>query len=284
MKYRIVSDSASNVMDLPGEIEHISVPLKILIDDEEFVDNRDLDCAVMVGRMEKSAANSSSCPNVYEWKDAFKGADTIFCVTITSGLSGSYNSAVQAAQEYMEENPGVNIYVVDSLSTGAEEHVIVEELRELMEKGLSFEVIRERMVAWNKHTHLLFSLESLHNLAKNGRVSPAVAKIADLLGIRFIGLASDEGKLQQVHIARGERRTLNALLAETERLGYNGKGRMWISHCLNLGAAEKLREMFLEKWPGCTVNIEAMSGLNSYYAERGGLMVGFEDGTIPVFD
>lgn len=51
MKYRIVSDSASDVLDLPGDIDHISVPLKILIDDEEFVDNRDLDIEMMIGKM-----------------------------------------------------------------------------------------------------------------------------------------------------------------------------------------------------------------------------------------
>ena len=283
MKYRIVSDSASDVLDLPGDIDHISVPLKILIDDEEFVDNRDLDIEMMIGKMEKSAANSSSCPNVYEWKEAFEGADTIFCITITSGLSGSYNSAVQAATEYMEEHPGVNVYVIDSLSTGAEMHVTVDQLKVLMDRGLSFEMIRERIEELKSHSHLLFSLESLNNLAKNGRVSPAVAKLAGLLGIRFIGIASDEGKLQQVSIARGEKRTLNALVAETEKMGYTG-GRMWISHCLNPAAAEKLKAMFLERWPGSLIQVEELRGLNSYYAERGGLMVGFEDRNTPAYE
>ena len=283
MKYRIVSDSASNVLDLPGDIDYISVPLKILIDDEEFVDNRDLDTEIMIGKMEKSAANSSSCPNVYEWKEAFEGADTIFCITITSGLSGSYNSAVQAATEYMEEHPGVNVYVIDSLSTGAEMHVTVDQLKVLMDRGLSFEMIRERIEELKSHSHLLFSLESLNNLAKNGRVSPAVAKLAGLLGIRFIGIASDEGKLQQVSVARGEKRTLNALVAETEKMGYAG-GRMWISHCLNLAAAEKLKAMFLERWPGSLIQVEELRGLNSYYAERGGLMVGFEDRNTPAYE
>ena len=72
-------------------------------------------------------------------------------------------------------------------------------------------------------------------------------------------------------------------MAETERLGYGG-GRMWISHCLNLAAAEKLKAMFLEKWPGSPIEVEELRGLNSYYAERGGLMIGFEDRTIPAYE
>lgn len=282
MKYRIVGDSSTDLFMLSHGIEFVGAPLKILIDETEYVDDGSINIEEMVAHMERSETNSSSCPNVFDYKKSFEGADTIFVVTITSGLSGSYNAATQAAEEYMQEHPEVKIHVVDSLSAGSEPHLLVEKLEYFMLKGMSFEEIRDAISEYQKHTHLIFALESLNNLAKNGRVSPAVAKIASLLGIRFIGIASEEGKLQQVHISRGERKTLTALMSEILKMGYEG-GRMWIGNCLNQSTAEKLKAMLLEKLPDCLIDIQPCSGLNSYYAERGGLMIGFEDKFVPKY-
>ena len=282
MKYRIVGDSSTDLFTLNNGIEFVGAPLKILIDDKEYVDDGTINIEELVDHMERSEANSSSCPNVFDYKNSFEGADTIFVVTITSGLSGSYNAAYQASQEYMAEHPDVKIHVVDSLSAGSEPHLLVEKLEELMLKGLSFEEIRDAITKYQQHTHLIFALESLNNLAKNGRVNAHVAKIASLLGIRFIGIASEEGKLQQVHIARGEKKTLNLLVSEIISRGYGG-GKIWIGNCLNVSAATKLKNMLLEKFPNGLIDIWPCSGLDSYYAERGGMMIGFEDKEVPQF-
>ncbi len=275
MSYRIVSDSSSNLNSISSSIEFKSVPLKILVDDKEYVDDETLNAEEMIEAVEKSATNSSSCPNVFEWKEAFKDAKEIFAFTITSKLSGSYNSACIAANEYMEENPGTKVYVVDSAMTGAGVRLLIEKIEEFITQGLSFETIKEKIEEYKKHTHLLFSLESLQNLAKNGRVPMAVAKVAGILSIRFIGKAKD-GELTQVKVARGEKKTIASLFQEALKMKYNG-GKVIIGHCLNTKAAEILKEMFLEKFPNCNIRLEKLCGLNSYYAERGGIIMGFED-------
>jgi len=127
-----------------------------------------------------------------------------------------------------------------------------------------------------KHTHLLFTLQSLANLARNGRVNPAVAKLAGVLGIVIVGKASDVGTLQQMHKCRGEKRAIDTLYKEMKAHGYAG-GRVRIGHNFNLAGAQVLREIILAEFPGADISIEQSAGLCLFYAEEGGLMVGYED-------
>ncbi|MBQ6487751.1 MAG: DegV family protein [Solobacterium sp.] len=277
MNRRIVSDSSSNVLELEG-VDFRSVPLKILIEGKEYVDNKDLDVPEMVAELiATKKPNSSSCPNPFDYEEAYEGADEVFVVTITSGLSGSWNSAETAAKYYMEKNEGKKVCVIDSLSAGPELQLIIEKLAELFKEDLTFEEIVEQIHEYQKHSHLVFTLESLANLAKNGRVNPAVAKIAGLLGIRFIGIASEEGKLQQISNVKGMKRAVAGTLDAMKKYGFNGR-KVRIAHCLNPEAAYRLKDLIAAEFPFADVIVEATTGLCSYYAEKGGLMIGFEDG------
>lgn len=277
MNYRIVSDSSSNALDFTG-VEFRSVPLKICTQTKEYVDDAALDVARMVEEIKKQGGKSgSSCPNVQEWLEAFGDADCVFAITITSNLSGSCNAAMQAAQEYMHRHENARVCVLDSLSTGGEMLLIMEKLRQLILEGRSFDEIEADVRGYMQHTHLLFALKSLTNLARNGRVSPAVAAIAGALGICVVGKASDEGTLEQMHKCRGEKRALKQILQSMIDMGYAG-GKVRLDHCLNPDAAQQLREMILERFPGSDVQIGACKGLCSFYAEKGGMILGFEDG------
>jgi len=273
MQYTIAVDSSANVA--PGNEALKVVPLKIVTDEREFVDDQNLDVAGMVSYLEGYKGRSStSCPNVGEWLDAIGDAVHSFIITITSGLSGSYNAAMQA-KAIAEEN-GQKVCVLDSLSTGPEMILIARKLKDLLAEGLHFEAVAEKIRQYMAHTHLMFSLESLNNLARNGRVSPIVAKAAGLLGIRIVGKASDVGTLEQMHKCRGEKKALSTILQDMLDMGYKG-GRLHISHCFNLPAASSLKEMVRNLFPACDVTIDSCAGLCSFYAEKGGLLVGFED-------
>ena len=275
MKFKIVSDSSANIFSFPG-VAHASVPLKINTAAAEYVDDENLDVAKMVKEIQETKGKSgTSCPNVHDWLQAFEGADYVFAITITSNLSGSYASACQAKDIYEESHPGAKVYVIDSLSTGPEMRLIMERIREWIGEKLPFEQIREKIREYQKRTHLLFSLESLTNLARNGRVNPAVAKIAGVLGIRVVGCASEVGTLQQLHKCRGEKKALETIFQEMQDRGFVG-GRARIAHCFNAEAAAKLKETILAAFPKCDIFIEPTTALCSFYAEQGGLLVGFE--------
>ena len=275
MNYKIVADSAADT-PIVATVPFSTVPLKITTDEKEYVDDKNLDVHNMLYELSKYKGKSrSACPSVGEYLKAYEGGDCIFCVTITSGLSGSYNSAVVAATQYMEENPGSRVFVVDSLSTGPENALMVEKIAEMMAEGRSFEEIRDGIMAYKKRTRLIFILESLHNLANNGRVSPIVAKVAGLLGIRIIGKASDEGTLEIKKKSRGAKNVIIDLIKLMRGEGFRG-GRVKIHHAENAESAEIIKEKIIAEEPGTEVQISETRGLCSFYAERGGVLVGFE--------
>ena len=276
MKYKRVADSSSNVLKMEG-IDFESVSLKIVTDDRIYDDDEALDTEAMVEELQSYKGRSGkSCPNVHDWMTAFGDADAVFVVTITSTLSGSFGAAKQAALTYQEEHPEVKVHIIDSLSAGPEIHLILEKLKELIEEGLSFEEIRDRIDAYTTKTHLLFSLESLKNLVQNGRVSPAVAAVAGILGLRIVGRASAEGTLEPLHKCRGEKKAIPVICREMKMNGYAG-GKVRIAHCQNEKMAEKLAGKIREEFPESDIEIYSCRGLCSFYAEKGGLMVGFEE-------
>ena len=275
MENKIVMDSAGDLQEF-DRIPFACAPLKILAGDQEFVDDRNCDIAGMVSYLRSYKGKASTaCPSVGEYLDAFGDAENVYCITITSGLSGSYNAAAIAAQTFLEQHPTRKIHVFDSLSAGAEMALVAEKIRELVLQGLPFEAVVEQTTTYMKTTRLMFSLESLHNLANNGRVPPAVAKVAGILGIRLLGKASDEGTLQPTGKARGEKKVAPELMRHLTEMGYVG-GKMRICHCFNQECAFSLRDLILTKFPTASVAIAPAGALCSFYAEQGGLMIGFE--------
>lgn len=272
---KIVADSSANVLKLE-KTAFAAAPLKVIANDREFVDDAALDVDAMASWFDSYKGKSkTSCPNPSDWLEAFGNADEVFCVTITSGLSGSYNAACIAKQMYEAENAGRRVCVIDSLSAGPELVLILEKLEEYIGQGLPYEEICRQIQAYQQRTGLVFTLESLKNFAANGRVSPAVAKIAGVLGIRIVGKASDQGTLEPTNKCRGEGKSLAAILSCLKASGLS-EGKVRIAHCMNQTAAQMLEQMILAALPQVDVQIHRCRGLCSYYAEKGGLLVGFE--------
>ena len=272
---KITADSSANILQ-KDTISFASAPLKIIAGDQEFVDDAALDVAQMVAWFDTYKGKSkTSCPNPSDWLDAFGNGENIFCVTITSGLSGSYNAACIAKQMYESEHPRRRVFVIDSLSAGPELTLMVEKLEQLAQQGLDFDSICREITAYTQKTGLIFMLASLKNFANNGRVSPAVAKVAGLLGIRIVGKASDEGTLEPLDKCRGEEKSLSAILGRLRADGLQ-QGKVIIHHSANEPAARLLADRIRAQFPAVQVQIGQCLGLCSYYAEKGGLLVGYE--------
>lgn len=274
-KIKIVADSSCDMFELK-HTEFETAPMKIITAEREFIDDTSLDVDGMANYLYQFKGKSkSSCPNTTDWIDAFGDADEIYCVTITSGLSGSYNSACAAKQIYESENEGKRVHVFDTLSAGPEITLIIEKIEECIDKDMSFEDVCNCVTAYMKKTGLVFMLKSLKTFANNGRVSPIVAKLVGIAGICIVGKASDEGTLEPMHKPRGERRALETLVGCLEKEGFK-TGKISIGHCQNESAAEQLKELILAKFKNVQIEIHKFRGLCSFYAEKGGVLVGFE--------
>ena len=274
MNYKIVSDSSCNVFTVEN-CNYATVPMKVRAE-KEYVDTPELDLMGMVSDLQHHKGTSgSSCPNVQEWLDAFGDAEYIFGVTISKNLSGSYNSAQQAAQNYMEKHPDRKVFIFDSLSAGPQQFMLVEKICQCIAAGDDFETVKEKVLHYHNHTHILFCLESLTNLARNGRVSMAVAKIAGVLGMRVVGDAKG-GQITPIHKPRGHKKAIKALVGMLLERGLEDGGYVRIAHCFAEAQANDLKEAVLEILPNVRFVIEPTTALCSFYAEEGGLMIGFE--------
>ena len=276
MNYKIVSDSGVNLRKMEAAIGYATVPLKISTEEREFVDDLDLDVREMVTYLNGYKGKSgTACPSVSDWLEAFGDAERVICFTITSTLSGSYNAARLAKEDYEAEYPDRSVFIVDTLSAGPEMELLIEKVAELAARGGEFETICEEISLYKENTGLMFSLESLKNLANNGRVSPMVAKVAGALGIRIVGRASAHGELEPMDKCRGEKKALVKIISRMKEMGYAG-GKVRIDHCDNPSAAEQLKQQILQEYAKAKVAIGVTFGLCSFYAEQGGLMIGFE--------
>lgn len=272
---KFIADSACDLKEYPG-ICFETVPLSISTDERDYTDNEDLNVHEVLDYLEDYNDRSyTACPSIDAWLKAFEGADEIYCVTITSGLSGTFNGANIAREQYLEDHPDAKIYVVDSLSTGPGMVLLLEKLAELKSQGKSFEEVCTAIDKYRKRLKLYFSLSSLHNLAQNGRVNKLIASAIGFMNIKILGTASKEGTIEQVGKCRGNNRMIDKIIEQLKENGFT-KGKIRICHveCLEFAnaVAEKIRSIF-----NCTdIKIVPARGLCSYYAERGGIILGCE--------
>lgn len=275
MKRKIVADSSCDIWELNG-VDFAVAPITISTDNKHYVDNQELDVHLMSEELAKyKGVSHTACPSVGSWLDCYEGYDEVFVVTLTGAMSGTYNSAMTAKGIYEEENENVKVHVFDSLSTGPEMRLLIEKLKEMIEEDLPFEEIVEKGQDYLNHSRLFFALKSLHNFAMNGRVSKTVASAIGVLNISIFATASEKGTIQQISKCRGEKKVVKSMIEHLEDAGYHG-GKVRISHADNLKLAHNVRDKILELYPNADIIVYPMGGLCTYYAEKGGLLVGCE--------
>lgn len=279
MAWKIVADSGCDLKEIPNlapDTSYERVPLTIQVGNQVFVDDLELDIDNMMATMyASSAAASSACPNPDAYAKTYQSADKLFVLTITGTLSGSQNSAQLAKQFLLERYPDKQIHVIDTLSAGGEIDLLVLELNRLIGLGLSFEEIVERISAYQEKTKLLFVLAKVDNLVKNGRLSKLVGKVVGFLNIRMVGEASSQGTLELLQKARGQKSAVAATFSEMQKAGYAG-GKVVIAHSNNPKICQQLDGVIKAQFPQADISVMKTSGLCSFYAEDGGILLGYE--------
>lgn len=280
MQYGIVVDSSCDLKSLGSEaadkIDFTRVPLTLDIGNQAFVDDYNLNIEKFMKEMYAfKGKTGSAAPSPQAWLSAYEKSDYVFAISITSALSGSYASARTGIHMCHEQYPNKKVHLIDSKSAGPGLTIIVEKLISYINEGLDFETICKLIDDYWEQTHLLFVLKSLENLVKNGRVSKLQGKMAGLLNIKILGTASHEGNFELLQKCRGKLLVYDKCIEELLARGYNG-GRVIISHCFARETAEYVSNAIKNKFASCSIDIMPTSGLCSYYAEDGGILIGFE--------
>ena len=278
MTWHLVADSACDLHSLEGggdRVDFTTIPFSIRIGGKEYIDNEDMPVSEMLEMNETHAEMAqTACPSPEDWREKFSAPGPVIAFTISSALSGSYNSACTGRNMVLEEEPDKQIAVIDSKATGPEEAMLILKARDLILAGTPFAEIESALNQAAAKIHTIFALSSYHNLIKSGRVSRLIGFIAGHLGFWGIGIGSDEGEIVIRGKARGEKSMVRFLVDEIARIGLAGK-EILISHCMNSESAQLLKKALEERFEGIRVAIMATRGLDSFYAERHGLIVGF---------
>ena len=278
MTWHLVSDTACDLYTLEGgneQMDFATIPFTIRIGGKEYVDNADMPIEEMLEANETHAEMAqTACPSPEEWKKHFSAPGPVVAFTISSALSGSYNSACAARAMMLEEEPDKQIAIIDSKATGPEEAMLIWKARDLILEGRDFADVEKTLNETADRIHTSFALASYHNLIKAGRVSRLIGFIAGHLGFWGIGIGDEKGEIAIRGKARGSRSMIRFLTEEITKVGVAGK-QILISHCMNLKDAQALKESLAAAFPGVEVLVQATRGLDSFYAERSGLIVGY---------
>ena len=277
MKWHIVADTSCDLFSLEGEtdIGFSTVPFTIRVGDTEYIDDEHISVEEMLTANEThSESAQTACPSPEDWRACFEKPGPVIAFTISSALSGSYNSACAAKHMMQEEEPEKEIIVIDSKATGPETVLIIRKACELIHAGKNTAEIERELNETARRTHIVFALCSYRNLIKAGRVNRLIGFLAGHLGFWGIGIGSDEGEIDIRGKARGQKSMVRFLLEEIQKVGLAGKSIV-ISHCQNEEAAGELKRRLMEAFRDISVTVLPTRGLDSYYAERHGLIVGF---------
>ena len=278
MTWHLVSDSACDLYTLEGcdgKIDFATIPFTIRIGGTEYIDDENMPVSEMLEANEShSEMAQTACPSPETWREKFSAPGPVIAFTISGALSGSYNSACLGRDMLLEDEPDKQIAIIDTKATGPEEAMLIWRARDLILEGKTLEEIEKDLNETAEKIHTSFALSSYHNLIKSGRVSRLIGFIAGHLGFWGIGIGDEKGEIAIRGKARGSKSMVRFLTEEISRIGVAGK-QIVISHCQNLKDALALKLSLEEANPGVEVLVQTTRGLDSFYAERSGLIVGY---------
>ena len=278
MGYKILVDSCT---DLPTQLKEDPsfkvIPLSLMVDDKIFVDNDDFNQKEFLRTMKESPNSpKSACPSPEDYMKEFDKDGDTFVVTLSSQLSGSYNSAELAKRLYLEDNPHKNIEVIDSHSAFVGQTLISMKIKELISEGRMFDDIVQAIKTFRSDMKTKFVLESLDNLRKNGRLSHLKALVASVLNIKPIMAGTAEGTITKLEQARGISKALISMAKIIEEDAIKPKDRiLGIAHCNCLERAYFVRDEILKRVPFKDSFIVDTAGVSTMYANEGGIIVAY---------
>ena len=280
MSYIILMDSCGDCSEeLKASGRLASIPLRIRVDDEVFVDDGQLDRELLLQKIAACKKRlQSSCPSPGDYLAEYEkhAGQRIYVVTGTSALTGSYNSARVALQLYLDACPNAQIALFDSRPASAGEGLTAQQIFSCEQAGLDFAAVQHKVAAFIAGEKTRFVLEDLSFLQKSGRLTGIKSLIAEKLHILPLLAATPEGTICQTGQARGFARAL-AKLAEQVAADLKGRpAELFLSHCSCPERAEALSTLLQEKLPQLPPpKILCTGGISTLYAGRGGLVVSY---------
>lgn len=278
MNYKIVADSSCDLTKEMKERMDVGLaPLTIHVGDRIFTDDETIKIPELIQAMKQTKLGfRTSCPSPVDFMKEYEKADNVFVVTLSSQLSGTYNSAMTAKDQMLENVGDKFIHVFDSLSASVAETLVSMKIYELIQANHDRLEIVSKVENYIKEMKTFFILDSLENLIKTGRIGKFAGQVATALNIKPIMGADDEGNIKLVEKIRGSKKAFKRLAEVIGEQGSKLEDKIIaISHCNAIEKAEALKEDIQQKYNFKDIIIIEMAGLSTAYANDGGVIVAF---------
>ena len=277
MKFKVIVDSCGELTpEMKQDERFASAALTLEVGADTIVDDETFDQADFLRKVAAyPECPKSACPSPEIYQKGFEtDAEHLYAVTLSSELSGSYNSAELGKNLVLEEHPEKKIHVFNSKSASVGETLIALKIQECEEAGMEFEQVVETVDAYIESQHTYFVLENLETLRKNGRLSRVKALVASALKIKPVMGSTPEGSICQLDQARGINKALVKMVDYVkEREPHSSDKVLAICHCNCPERAQMVKEALLERMQVKDVIILDTAGVSSMYANDGGIIV-----------
>jgi len=281
LNYKIITDSCCDIPEEKPQSWLTRIPLFVNLGEKTFIDDESMDTAEFLEEISASKVGpKSACPAPGAFAAHFEGPEQdVYLIAISKEISGTYNSALQGAMLYKEENPKKNIHVFNSKTACAGQVLICEKVRELAESGLPFAEVVAQTERFISEAETMFVLEDLEILRKSGRMSALQSAITGTLKIKLVMGGTREGTIAKVTQALSVTQALNKMvniISEKTKKARDGKiPRLVISHCFARERAEYVRDKVKASCEVAETIICKSGGIGTMYANRGGIVVSF---------
>ena len=265
-KIAIITDSNSGITQKQAEELGIYVvPMPFMINGQDYFEDINLTQSQFYEKLAEDADVSTSQPTpdslMTLWDKVLKEYEQIIYIPMSSGLSGSCQSAYMIAQEEYEGK----VFVIDNQRISVTQRQSALDAKEMAEAGLSAEAIRDKLIETKMESSIYIMLDTLHYLKKGGRITPAAAALGTLLRLKPVLQIQGE-KLDAFAKARttaqGKNIMINAIKSDIEnRFGGMDKGDFWIAgaYTNNLDAALEWKKEVEAAIPGFDMHLDPLS-------------------------
>ncbi|MBO6147247.1 MAG: DegV family protein [Lachnospiraceae bacterium] len=279
MTIKIVADSCCEFPEeLTKEVKCVNVPLILMLGEQTVMDDEGFEQKSFLKMVsECKGVPRSACPSPEKYMSAYEGdEDCVFVVTLSSALSGSYNTAVLAKELYEEEHgTDKRIYVFDSKSASGGEAQVALKAAELYKQGRSYEEIVEETESFIAGMNTYFVLESLDVFRKNGRLSNTKAFAANVLSLKPV-CKGVNGVVESASIQRGIKNALKKMVEiSLEGIKDTKERILIINHCNCYERAAGVLADFISRVEFKKTMILDTRGVSTLYASDGGIIVSF---------
>ena len=277
MDYKIIVDSCGELTDeMKKSGIYQTASLGMQIGGENIADDETFDQKDVLRRIADSAeCPRSSCPSPEKYMELYAGGEKrVYVVTLSSELSGSYNSARLGKKLYEEEYGDKEIYVFNSRSASVGETLIALKIQECETAGMPFNEVVSAVESYINEQHTYFVLENLDTLRKNGRLTGIKSLVASALNIKPVLGSTPQGTICQLGQARGIKRALVRMTDCIAKEAENPEKKiLGISHCNCYERAREVERILLEKIHVKSSFIVDTAGISTMYANDGGVIV-----------